>query len=89
MQVNPSGKSELRSGLDPAAVATRRAAQHKQEVYYSRLDNLKTALDKTPAVREEEVVRAKGLVDDPKYPPAEAVRRIANLLAINLSQDRD
>jgi len=87
MQVNPSAKSDPAGSMDPATTAARRATQPKEEVYYSRLENLKTALDDTPEVRVAEVKRAKGLVDDPKYPPAEGVRRIANLLAMHLSHE--
>ncbi len=85
MQVNPSGKSEPVNGVN-ALTATRRSAPPAEEASFSRLDNLRLALDQTPAVRDTEVLRAKKLVGDVQYPPDETVRRIANLLAIHLSE---
>jgi hypothetical protein len=36
-----------------------------------------------PDIRPDVVARARALVADPQYPPAETIRKIANLLAIN------
>ncbi|HEY1171413.1 MAG TPA: hypothetical protein VGH19_08605 [Verrucomicrobiae bacterium] len=38
----------------------------------------------TPDVRADVIARAKKLVADPAYPPTETIRKIANLLAVNL-----
>jgi hypothetical protein len=46
---------------------------------------LKTSLDSLPAARSEEVARGRELVANPQYPPAEAVRRISNLIAGQIS----
>ena len=50
---------------------------------------LNGALEKTPDVRPAAVARAKELANDPKYPPTEAIRRIANLLAMNMDSTVD
>ena len=42
---------------------------------------LETALQGTPDVRPEAVERAKGLINDAAWPPAETIRAISDLLA--------
>ncbi len=85
MQVKPSGSSESISSLDLQSAARRTAQPAGDSWSSTSLDSIKVALDKTAEVRDAEVTRAKGLVDDPKYPPAETIRRISNLLAFHMS----
>lgn len=61
-----------------------RAAQ--DEVAFENARALTTALLETPAVRAEVVRRATELVGDVNYPPAETIRMISNLLAIQMSE---
>lgn len=84
MQVKPSGSSESISSLDLQSAARRTAQPAGDSWSSTSLDGLKVALDRTAEVRDAEVTRAKGLVDDPKYPPAETIRRISNLLALHI-----
>ena len=84
MQVKPSGSSESINGLDLQAAARRTAQPAGDSWSSTSLDGIKVALDKTAEVRDAEVTRAKGLVDNPKYPPAETLRRISNLLALHI-----
>lgn len=85
MQVNPSGHSNA-----VHRIATQQAQPVPREptdsVSLGRLDALQTALKNLPDVRETEVTRAKGLAEKPPYPPAEAVRRIANLIAPHITE---
>jgi hypothetical protein len=85
MQVKPSGSSESISSLDLQAAARRTAQPAGDSWSSTSLDSIKVALDKTAEVRDAEVTRAKGLVDNPKYPPAETLRRITNLLALHIA----
>jgi len=50
---------------------------------------LNDSLAQLPAVRPEVVEKAKRLLLDSNYPPEEAIRKISNLLAINLSSQPD
>ena len=46
---------------------------------------LERALERRPDVRTERVEEAKNLVGQPSYPPQETIRKIASLLAMQLS----
>ena len=67
------------------AVAKKKAAVDAAE--FPQTEALNKALANTQDVRPEVVARAKKLVSDPHYPPAEMIKRIANLLANNLGQE--
>ncbi|MBI3415588.1 MAG: hypothetical protein HY043_09770 [Verrucomicrobia bacterium] len=54
---------------------------------FDQTSALNQALAQSPAVRADEVARAKELVKDPGYPPPYAMTRIAKLLGIHLSSD--
>jgi hypothetical protein len=56
---------------------------------FSGATALDQSLNDTPGIRPEVVARARELVSQPKYPPAEAIRKIAKLLAFNLDQTGD
>lgn len=45
------------------------------------------AVKQLPVARPEEVSRAKTLLADGNYPPKEAIRKISELLAMNLPDD--
>ena len=85
MQVNPSGNSNA-----VHRVAAKQAQPVPREPTDSaslgRFDALEAKLRNLPDVRETEVSRAKALAEKPPYPPAETVRRIANLLATNIKE---
>lgn len=48
---------------------------------------LNRALADTPDLRAGEVERARELIGDVSYPPAETIKRIASLLATNLGDE--
>lgn len=86
MQVNPSSNSGAVDGMNEAATV-RRSRPESDGASFADSEALNRALQRTPDVRADEVSRAKGLVDDAKYPPEEGVKRIANLLAIHWNAD--
>lgn len=64
---------------------TARDAQVAQdEVAFENSRALATALQNTPASREDIVRRATELVGDANYPPPETIRMISHLLAIQM-----
>jgi len=62
-----------------------RAAQ--EQVAFENSRALRTALQNTPESREDVVRRATELVGDVNYPPAETIRMISHLLAIQMQPD--
>ncbi len=85
MQVNPSNNTNAPGNITRQS-ANPPVRNERDQAEFGNVDALNQALKSTPDVRPEAVLKAKGLVDDPHYPPAEAIRRIANLLAIDLTQ---
>lgn len=49
---------------------------------------LRQALADSPEVRTEAVERAKKLVAESSYPPPETIKRLSNLLALNLDASK-
>jgi hypothetical protein len=72
--------------LRPAAKATREKVETDQAAF-PEFDSLARALQKTPAVRQSELLRAKELVGDQNYPPVEVVRRLAKLFSIHFNNE--
>ncbi|MDB6038728.1 MAG: hypothetical protein JWM99_2569 [Verrucomicrobiales bacterium] len=56
---------------------------------FSGATALDQSLNDTPGIRPEVVARARELVSQPQYPPTEAIRKIARLLAFNMDQIGD
>lgn len=54
---------------------------------FSQTAALESALRVTPEVRPEVVARAKRLIADVQYPPAETIRQLASLLAMHVRKD--
>jgi len=55
----------------------------------ANVDRLTPALAETPDMRPEAVARARELIEDVHYPPAETTQRIARLLALCFGENRD
>jgi hypothetical protein len=87
MQVNPSHHSHTvghteqvrRAGASPRPAADGTA--------FERSAALNRSLVNTPDVRPQVVERARRLIEDTSYPPQEAIKKIANLLAMTLAED--
>jgi len=85
MRVNPS---------DGSAAVT--ASQSRPAVQKNRLESdtltaeategLERALKEAPTVRADKVARAKALLDDPSYPSAAHLDKLASLLARELTR---
>lgn len=86
MQVKPShqndpvGQTEMirRQSATPRPVS--------DGASFDRSAALERALAATQEVRPQVVERARQLIEDTSYPPAEAINRIANLLGMNLAR---
>jgi hypothetical protein len=57
-------------------------AARAQEVSFAQTDAINGALAQTPAVRPEEVQRAKTLLSSEHYPPQVMMEKISRLLAV-------
>lgn len=86
MNVNPAGNTGPVSDMKPSVKAPRERIEADQ-ASFPELDTLARALESTPDARESEVLRARELVGDINYPPAEVVRRLAKLLSIHLTTE--
>ena len=60
----------------------------RDEASFTTADAIHRVLRDAADVRPEEVARARALVDDRYYPPDETIRRIANLMAMHIDDDR-
>jgi len=61
----------------------------QEEVAFENARALTTALDNSPAAREEMIRRATELVGNVNYPPPETIRMISHLLAMQMESDRE
>lgn len=89
MQVNPNynlgGPSPV--GAKPAAAA-RPAAEMDEAAAFGDTAALNESLAASPDVRADQVARARELIADTHYPPPEGIKKIAQLLALNLESDK-
>jgi hypothetical protein len=85
MEINPNRNVDpVKPAGSVAKAKAAAAAQTDAEVSFEQSDYLASALAATPDAREDVVIRAENLVASSSYPPAEVIKRIANLLAANL-----
>lgn len=82
IEFNPSRK--LEAGESSTVRRQAAAAPAGETVSFERTRALEQRLKELPASRPEQVERARNLVADVKYPPAEMLDRIANLLALHV-----
>jgi hypothetical protein len=61
----------------------------QDEVAFENSRALTTALQNSPAVREDAVRKAAELVGDAQYPPPETIRMISHLLAIQMDPNSE
>ena len=86
MEINPNrGVNSVNplAGVSKAR-ATGASAPVNGEASFEQTNWLSSALGATPDTRAEVIIRAENLVASASYPPAEVIKRIANLLAANL-----
>ena len=70
-----------RAGKIQATTPPRKTPNGPNIVDLAKSDALDAALKATPAVRAEQVARAKALIRDPGYPSDQVVDQVANVLA--------
>ena len=85
MQINPNSSPGAINRDEPAAPAVKRVSADSDSAVFNRTDALNQALSEENDVRPLEVQRAAALVSQVEWPPQETIRRIATLLALNLS----
>lgn len=84
MDIKPNNHIDPASRIAATPVRSRPAGGRTDSATFDRAQALEQALQLTPAVRPENVDRARQLLSDVKYPPDETIRKIATLLAMNL-----
>ena len=83
MDINLNPQVDKIAKVVTGQVKTREIAPPKEEVELSESRALEDRLAAVSDVRTEVVDRARGLVANPHYPPAETIAKIASLLAIS------
>lgn len=87
MQVHLNNNANPVAPSGPPKPASRVASNSQtEETQFEASRALNGSLDQLPEIRPEVVERAKRLLQDSNYPPAEAIRKISSLLAMNLSE---
>jgi hypothetical protein len=87
MQVNPSHHNDP---VGQTEFVRRPATPQKGAADNASFDSstaLNRALSQTPDVRPDAVARARQLIADVNYPPAEAIRKISDLLAMKIQNE--
>jgi hypothetical protein len=87
MQVNPSQHSDPvgQTGLVRRSTVT--PTPPGDGATFDHSAALNQSLANTPEVRQAVVERARRLIEDTNYPPAVAINKIADLLAMKLAQE--
>ena len=87
IEFNPSRKTDP-AGSQPLNQPVKRpaAAPATEPATFDAAQSLERSVKDLPLVRPEEVVRARALVADVKYPPDEMMSRIASLLAMHINK---
>jgi hypothetical protein len=70
-----------RAARSQASTPPRKTSSEPNQPDLARTDALEAALKATPVARAEQVARAKALIQDPGYPSAKVVDRVAGVLA--------
>jgi hypothetical protein len=86
MEINPIRSANVVGPIAGVskAKATGASAPVDGDASFEQSNWLSSALSAAPDTREAVVIRAENLVASASYPPAEVIKRIANLLAANL-----
>ena len=86
MQININSSPTPVGGVETAAKTVKRAVTEADSAAFSHVDELEKSMSDQEDTRAEEVQKAKALVNQNQWPPAETMRRLANLLAISMDQ---
>jgi hypothetical protein len=88
MQVDPKLTAGVVTWVDTSHTVARKARAETDHVTFAGAKALEEAYKGVPDVRQDVVSRARELVAQSTYPPPETIKRLANLLAMELSNDR-
>jgi hypothetical protein len=85
MEIKPNYQASSVDPTQSGRPAAKPAQVENQSTDFSSSQRLDESLRNLPDVRPEVVQRGRELVGTVNYPPPEGIRRISQLLAINLS----
>ena len=85
IEFNPSKRSAVSLPSDSVSRPARRPPAASEAVSMGNSSDLEGKLNETPLVRPDKVDQVSTSILDQKYPPDVMVDRIANLLAIHMS----
>lgn len=89
MQVDPKLTTSAVARADTSQPLVRKAKSETDCATFSRTEALHNAYRDVPDVRTEVVSKARELVSSSTYPPPETIKRLSNLLAMQLSATED
>jgi hypothetical protein len=89
MQVDPKFTTGAVTWVNTSQPVARKSRVDSEHVNFSSADALNDDYRKVPEVRVDAVSKAKELVAQATYPPPETIKKIANLLAMQLANDSD
>jgi hypothetical protein len=84
MQIDPKTTPTAVGWVDTSHPVARKARVESDYVSFGSTEALEQDYQQVPRVRVEAVSRARELVAQATYPPPETLKRIANLLAMQL-----
>lgn len=84
MEIKPNAQVEPPPPLVVGQSRPRPVSEPVDEMTFNQSQALDQRLQDEPEVRADKVAHAKELVSGINYPPQETIKKIANLLAMNL-----
>jgi len=87
MEVNTSFSTGGVGGITPQKPYTPAARTAAAPNPFASSNALESAVQNLPPSRPDAVARARELIADPNYPPADTLRQISSLLAEHLTSD--
>lgn len=87
MQVDPKNTTGAVTRVDTSQPVARKSRVESEHVTFDSSDAIDSEYQQVPDTRVDAVSRAKELVAQTHYPPAEIMKRIASLLAMHMPTD--
>jgi len=89
MQIDPNISASYIQEVASAATPAQRLSRNEALTVFHDAEALNEALQEQKEVREAKVEKALNLIGQVQWPPAETIRRIANLLAMKITRSND
>lgn len=89
MQIDPNISASYIKEAAPAASPAQRPSKTEAVAAFHDAEALNNALKEQDEVRNAKVEKALNLIGQVQWPPAETIRRIANLLAMKINPSND